>query len=79
MHHLIRPTNATRLQRFDSGRWIPDDGLHGVAFSGMVGTVPTAFYPRCQCVTGIPGSTCPQDLAMDRTAERFGAANGVGL
>jgi hypothetical protein len=44
-----------------------------------VGAAPVAFFPSCSCDHGRPGSTCPSEMAMRRTVERFGAGNGVAL
>ena len=79
-HHLIRPpATATNVEVWNGSRWVTDDGISGVAFSGLSGRVPLAFYPACACDHGRPGSVCPSEMAMRRTVERFGAGNGVAL
>lgn len=80
MHTLIRPpAAASRIEKFTGTSWVPDDGRPGIAFSALLDAVPVAYHPVCSCDHGRPGSVCPSELAMQRTVERFGAGNGVGL
>lgn len=79
-HYLVRPpVDATQVEVWRGTRWVRDDGYAGTAFSARLGDVPVAVFPSCSCDHGRPGSVCPSELAMQRTAERFGAGNGVAL
>ena len=76
------PAGAQNVQRWTGTRWITDDGQTGLAFSGetphtsdggWAGAFPTAWATAC---TGTCGLTCVLHIAMSRTTQRFGAANG---
>lgn len=79
-HYLVRPpVDATDIEAWNGTSWVCDDGVAAAAFSARVGAAPVAFFPSCSCDHGRPGSTCPSEMAMRRTVERFGAGNGVAL
>lgn len=74
-HYLIdQPKGATQLERLTlDGTWVPADGQKGAAFSGMLGSTPCAWKPKCECFFA---DSCPGSMAMDRTARRYRCANG---
>lgn len=78
-HLLCRPPlSAVDVLRLGlDGKWGPDDGRPGLAFSyriltGLVGGPPMAGAVRCHC----GGVGCPGTLAMAKTRQRWGSANG---
>lgn len=85
-HWLGRPPNrADNVERWTGEEWIPDDWKPGLAFSGTVQTgvcahVPYAWYSECDCNLssryGTQQKTCPANIAMTHTANRFRCANG---
>lgn len=87
-HMLIRPpVGATDVQavipipgaEIGYGT-LPDNGTPAYAFSGLIGAVPYAWYGPCKCTdSGAPGCRCPAHLAMQHTAQRYGAANGQAM
>lgn len=81
-HQLCRPPpNAFDTLRLDeTGEWHPDDGLPGLAFSHrlvicVTGGPPMASAVRCRC----GGIDCTGTLAMAKTRERWGSANGSAV
>jgi hypothetical protein len=76
-HYTIRPpSDATEVLRLNHlGKWMPDNGKPGAAFSGKMGIFPYAWYPKCKC----RDYKCPAEMAMNKTCSRFGAANGIGV
>lgn len=82
-HKLCRPPpEAREVQRWTGSRWIPDDSKPGLAFSGLFPYVSSGghhtSYPAAWTTerTERCSSTCVCNLAMTRTASRYGAANG---
>ena len=83
-HRLCRPpTNVSGVRRWTGKRWVNDDGKPGLAFSGeslytkkngQGSSYPTAWASACK---GGCGLKCVKWRAMNYTARRFGAANGV--
>lgn len=89
-HRLIRPPEArtandelTDVERWTGEAWIPDDGQPGVCFSGMRKIGPAHIYPDCQCALSRDRHPdqwqldCPREIAVRRSAERFGGSSGV--
>jgi len=70
-HYMGRPPRTARdvLRLNARGRWVPDDGKPGRAFSGIdkLG-FPTAWYPDCLCNWG--NAWCPAELSVQRTMTR---------
>jgi hypothetical protein len=69
------PKEATQVERLTRDGWVSDDGKPGLAFSGLVGYTPRAWYGPQPCYE----LDCPAHRALRRTCERFGAANGATL
>lgn len=73
------PAGSTKVERLTrEGKWVPDDGKNGLAFSGLGGEgahpfTPFAWGPGCDC--GFDDK-CPFRQAMTRTCARFSCANG---
>ena|SRR3990167_1843342 len=80
LHWLGRPPRgATEVERLAAnGKWVPDDGKLGRAFSGRDReySTPMAWGPDCGC--GFDDA-CPSDQAHRRTARRWNAANGATM
>jgi len=75
-HPLIRPpAGARNVERLtDEGQWVIDDRRPGRAFSGQEKDGTAYAWYACEC--SILDDNCPGNLAVYRTMERFGYANG---
>lgn len=77
---LCRPPEGARdVERLNAdGTWSPDDGRPAVAFSWL----DAQGFPRAGAVLWPRAAglfDTPLDLAILRTSQRFGAANGEDL
>jgi len=76
---LCRPPEGAReVERLNAdGTWSPDDGRPAVAFSWR----DSEGFPRGGAVNtcGTVNFLAPMDMALNRTCDRFGCANGMGL
>lgn len=75
IHKFCRPPKtAVKVERLlKSGKWIPDDGKPGLAFSGEEFEFPCSWSVECDCGFDFD---CPCYIALNHTGERFGCANG---
>lgn len=70
------PPEAVDVERFEDGHWIPDDGKPGRAFSGRIKYRPFAWFASNRSCWN---RQCPNGASIERTANRFGAANWCPL
>jgi hypothetical protein len=89
-HWLGRPPDgATQVERWTGTEWVPDDGLVGLAFSGMFfgapahSKDPSRYFPYAwgpNCDSSCHDPNCPHKVAMRRTFKRFnGCSNGCPM
>lgn len=72
-HREGRPSgNATDVERLlENGRWIVDDGMPGLAFSGIADGAPSAWGGDCAHVAMDNEEVCPWLMAVRRSALRY--------
>jgi hypothetical protein len=72
------PKDAVNVERLSpNGRWYPDNGKPGIAFSGQDSRgFPLAWYGDTCAAVGCTGK-CPACCASQRTCNRFGCSNGT--
>ena len=77
-HEKVRPPRgATDVERLaGNGRWYPDNGEPGLAFSYRF-TAPIGAAAPCKCPSF--SQTCPYEKAMRHTVDRWHCANGRKL
>jgi hypothetical protein len=75
------PSWLTDAEALVEGKWVPatpETVPEAVAFSGVKATAkckgfPFAVFTECTC----DRPDCPHDMAMQRTCDRYSAANGA--